>query len=385
MKRRMTTVALIFALMMIVLSVNAAAADDDQQPIPVTPTELVHPEQTAPKVPIEITDKDPVIWENYRGKIYELTLPEAGTLVVTISPYIESEGTEVVLNDSNTFFKTVSKGAESWNTGYHWYGGITDDTCNFQIDGGAGRKYYIAVMNDAAKFSFQASIQAAFYAAKGRTIELGKSYLFGGGRSEIGHYDFKFTAKKSGYINIDFFNSNDDDPTVSLLDQNKKRISGEYTDYLDGDTYFGVQKGKTYYLRLFPRGLPEYGPYRIWTQAHEVKEKSGASRKKAVLVKKNKTVKGYILPGKKTSDWYKIKVTKKKNVKFTVKNMFSDQCYFDIYNKKGKKLKTKQKVMTSDTDVLSKTRTVRLAKGTYYIKVYNKTKGDSGGYTLKWK
>ena len=64
----------------------------------------------------------------------------------------------------------------------------------------------------------------------------------------------------------------------------------------------------------------------------------------------------------------------------------SGQCYIDLYNKKGKKVKSlRQKTVDADGYIESKTKYGRLSKGTYYIKIYTKDKRESGAYTLKWK
>lgn len=382
MKKRIIAAVAALMLIMTAMPAAAAAADGDKQLIPVTPAELFDPEQTAPAVSVEITQDDPVVWNGYRGKIYEITLPEAGTLSVVLTPAKGTKGTEMILSASKDF----SKASGSWNTVYTWSDLDSLET-DFLESGSTGEKYYLAVVNDAGSFRSQLSFRAAFYAAKGRTIDLGKTYAFGGSH-DIKYHDFKFTAAKSGYVSVDFFSAGENDTTFSLLNQNKKRISGQYNRLYDVEypMYFGVQKGKTYYLQAYIRGLPSmYDPYSIRLDNHGIQEKSGAARKKAVSVKKNKTVKGYVLPGKKQSDWYKIKVTKTRTVKVFVRNKFSDECFFDIYDKRGKKRKIKQKLATTDGGVLSKTKYARFAKGTYYIKVYNKKKGDSGGYHLKWK
>lgn len=388
MKRRITAVTLALLLMMTVVPVTVAAAEGSGQPIPVEVPELIYQEQSASITPVEVTDQDPVVWENYRGKIYEFTLPQAGTLVVTLSPFSGSKGTEMIFDETKDFVKADNG---DWNTNRQWitrsWSGLEDGMSTFNRSGKAGDKYYLAVVNDANSFQSKKILQAAFYPAMDRTVELGKTYVFGSSYDKK-YQDFKFTAVKSGYVSVDYTPSIEVETTFSLLDQNKKRISNQYGRLADiGYPYpltFGVQKGKTYYLRILA-GETQDRPHRIRLTNSEVKEKSGVSRKKAVSVKRNKTVKGYILPGKKTGDWYKVKVTKTRKVKFFVRNRFSDQCYFDIYNKRGKKLKTTQKISKSDGGVRSKTKYTRLTKGTYYIKVYNKTKGDSGYYELKWK
>lgn len=387
MKRRIIAVTLALLLMMTVVPVTATAAGENGQPIPVEPDVLVFQGETAQKIPVEITDQDPVVWENYRGKIYEFTLPQSGTLILNLSPTEGTRGTETIFSESKDIYK--AKGA--WYPVY----GNSNNPCSWSPfdahtneiarSGKAGDKYYLVVTNGENSFKSQISLQAAFYPAANRTLELGKTYVFGGAPDKK-HKDFKFTATQSGYIAVDFFRSTEAEYTLSLLDQNKKRISGQYDRWVNQTMFFGVEKGKTYYFRInIGRFSQNNRPSVIQLTNHAVKEKSGASLKKAVSVKKNKTVQGYILPGKKGNDWYKIKVPKTKRVKFFVRNKFSDKCYFDIYSTRGKKLKTKKKIDKNRNIVHSKTKYVRLPKGTYYIKVYNKTKGDSGGYTLKWK
>ncbi len=382
MKKRLTAAAMALTLFLTIAPASAAAANEGEQLIPVTPTELYHKGQSAPTLSVEITDADPIVWNGYRGKIYQCTLPQAGSLMVTLAPVKGTKGTELVFSESPDF----SKASGFWDAACSWSDMVSTENV-FMESGEAGDNYYLAVVNDGDSFQSQTSLQAAFYPAKGRRIDLGKTYVFGGS-DDVAYHDFQFTAAKSGYVSVDCYSSGENDMTFSLLDQNKKRISGKYYRMYDVDypMYFGVEKGKTYYLRAKIGGLPCMDlPYSIRLNNHGVKERSGTTWKKAASVRENATVKGYVLPGKKSSDWYKVRIGKKRKVKFHLKNKFSEECCFSVYDKKGKKVKTKQTVAASDGGVVSKTRYATLARGTYRVKVYNKTKGDSGGYALKWK
>lgn len=121
-----------------------------------------------------------------------------------------------------------------------------------------------------------------------------------------------------------------------------KKIGGKRT--LLGDTsmrytpIYGVKAGTTYCIRI-QSSYNSNGGYAFKVTNNKIKEKSGKTKKKAVMIKK-KTKKGTITAGSKQADWYKFKLTKKKSVKITFKGRTNDKFKVTIY-KGGKKVGTR--------------------------------------------
>ena len=209
----------------------------------------------------------------------------------------------------------------------------------------------------------------------------------------------KYTAPKSGngYVKFtiecasDMGLDNYSDGTWCLFDRNKKQISTiDKFDTSQTASYFksiifGVQKGKTYYLRV-----DNYPGVKVTAKFTKVTEKSGASKKKAVNIKKGKTVKGTILAGSKTADWYKFKLTKDQYVKISYSAKTNRGIRFTVYNGSKSIGSVSQSYASEKTSsqyiVNARTnKKLKVKKGTtYYVKVERYDTNSSGYYTFKW-
>lgn len=151
---------------------------------------------------------------------------------------------------------------------------------------------------------------------------------------------------------------------------------------------FGVKKGTTYYLRL-----QSYNGVRLTCKFKTVKEKCGKKRnKKTPALKKNKTVKGIILPNDKNKDWYKITFKKPQYVRlyYNVKSDGKFKITFcSIIGSKMWGTKSNYTTKTRGVMLFSKNpitkKKAKLNAGTYYVKVEPADKYSSGYYSLKWK
>ena len=216
----------------------------------------------------------------------------------------------------------------------------------------------------------------------------------------------KFKAKNTGYITIkaacksDL--ANDTYGYITFCDKNKKALGQAdelyRTDYDDAKYYtttYGVKKGQTYYFQVYSRHGVTLTAY-----ANSQKKAAGTKKAKAKTIKKNKTVKGVIIAGDKTVDWYKIKLTKSQKVKinYTAKSNGDTDYYgikFTFCDSKGKAFtynaydrvnrvypKSGMEFCLKNTATGKKS---GLKTGTYYVKVERYNKKSSGYYTLKWK
>lgn len=132
---------------------------------------------------------------------------------------------------------------------------------------------------------------------------------------------------------------------------------------------YGVKKG-TYYIKL--SGNTNYAiaaEYTKWT------DKGGSSKKKAKSFKLGKTVKGVMAAGeaKSKADWFKVKVSKKKQLQISIKAQSDGPIYFKVYGpsyKKGYLVDYLEDDGGVYKTVTGGGKKLKVKPGTYYIKVY---------------
>lgn len=198
----------------------------------------------------------------------------------------------------------------------------------------------------------------------------------------------KIVVPQSGFLRIDGFTRQNSDKKplykVALYNSSKKAISSTSTlnEASNYSNYYGIKKG-TYYI-----GVTDYGLYNLKYTFTASTDKNNSSKKKASSLKKSKTAKGLFVAGESGSkaDWYKIKIPKKRKVKFSVKAYANGALNVQLI------AKTKNRIYYNKSHSFSSTATSKsfsktLPKGTYYIKVTKtgKSKTISGFYSLQWK
>lgn len=211
-----------------------------------------------------------------------------------------------------------------------------------------------------------------------RDIYNGKPIAVGQKSSGQVNY-FKFKAVNTGYLIAE--GSLDNKYYMTLLNSNKKALSSKSSS--DNQIAWAVKKGKTYYIKVEALySSYDAGGYVFSIENKKVAEKSGASKAKAVSIKKGKTVKGTIIAGEGKADWYKFTVTKTKKVKIDIKGDTNDQIKVVVYD-------GSRNMGSTTLSYYSGQRTLesigKLSKGTYHIKVYRGNNKSSGYYSLKWK
>lgn len=230
--------------------------------------------------------------------------------------------------------------------------------------------------------------------AADRTVSLANNtwYSQTEGPADMSYSDstyFKIQVKKTGYLKIQGNGYYSDGSVSSMyfkfLNSKKKVLNDSEgcSSYNGYTSHFAVKKG-TYYVAV--RGT---GAYRLRYSFSAVSEKSGSKQKKAVKIKKGKTIKGLVLYGESNTkcDWYKIVLTKKQKLTFTFGARATGYIRFQIvpaskkvrlYNASGYLRDETNTYQTKD----------KLPKGTYYVKILKGAsagKTDSGLYTIKWK
>lgn len=227
----------------------------------------------------------------------------------------------------------------------------------------------------------------------------------------------KFKPSKTGYVTVTLKNnstaaSGGAAGYLTFCNGNKSSL-GQNREYYDtvgeGSRYYtrtyGVKKGKTYFFKI-----ESVGGVKVSANVVSAKKGTNNTKSKAKSLGKNKTAKGLIIAGENKADWYKIKVTKRQQVKinYNVKTngaQYSSEivsCYnglkIALYQKNGKPFADGSNYYAlanienpKDVDgpyYLYNSYTYKksgIDPGTYYIKVERYNKTSSGYYTIKWK
>ncbi|WP_031200991.1 hypothetical protein [Eubacterium sp. 14-2] len=224
----------------------------------------------------------------------------------------------------------------------------------------------------------------------------------------------KFKSNVTGYVTIKISNNSSlvSGGAYGYITLNKSKTSAlgqtrEYFDTSKSSVYYtrtyGVKKGSTYYFKV-----ESVGGVKVKATVTSLNKGSNTSRGKAKTLKQNKTAKGVIIAGDKSVDWYKIKLTKKQQLKlsYSAKTNGLAVSNSSAYCTSGIKVtlcKSNGKPFISGSnnyDAMNlkypkDTTTYFLENqygarsginpGTYYVKVERYNKTSSGYYTLKWK
>lgn len=244
----------------------------------------------------------------------------------------------------------------------------------------AAGTYYLGAYSSISSYSsavaYAASTTAAYIKGNDRTLTNKKWSAVGLKDKQTNHLKFKATS--TGYVTV---YTKGFSGKITLRNSKKKSLSNAVSvSTYSPNVVFGVKKGTTYYLRTASNYNSD-GGFQIRYINSKITEKSGKKKSKAVTIKAKKTKKGNIIAGSSQADWYKFKLTKKKNIRITMKGATNNKMSIAIY-KGGKKLKTSSFYNTTKSLTIKGS---RLTKGTYYIKVYRGTKTSSGWYSLTWK
>ncbi|WP_294465708.1 hypothetical protein [uncultured Anaerofustis sp.] len=269
------------------------------------------------------------------------------------------------------------------------------DTNGFDVV--AGKTYYILVEPRSSTNKYTLSVRGYVYANNSRSLSVNKWILSSGAKgSGYSNVYYKIKPSKTGYINVSLkrYGYSSSTGYITLYDSKKKAISSKVyynskNSYYN-KAYFGVKAKNTYYIRINNcTGSSKYQyKYGVKYSNAKVKDYNISKKSKAKTIKRKKTVSTvFVASTKKTCDWYKIKVSKKRPTVITLntKGIKSGNIAVTVY--KGKKKIGTQKI-TPYTDkfkgkITYGTSYGKANKGTYYIKV-QQGKKCSGMYKIQY-
>lgn len=258
------------------------------------------------------------------------------------------------------------------------------------IDVKAGNTYCIVVESSRAA---SLVVVPYVYSYASRTLPAGKTMLSSGyvgtsGTNKVCTILYKIKPTKSGYIRVYLkeYGFSSSSGYVTLLNSKKKNISDKLyysSSSKTGYVSFGVKKGVTYYLRVANcfGSYTEQNVYGVMYKVYGAAVKSNTSKKKALNLKRKAKYTAVAMPanGKKTTSWYKFKVTKKRltKVRIDATNVKSGKTTITFYRGKKKFASdtiTKGAINTFTLTYSNKQNYVK--KGTYYIKIVRSTKAN---------
>ena len=232
----------------------------------------------------------------------------------------------------------------------------------------------------------RANVMAYAYNGDDRTLAAGKwSVAYTGDYNKTVYH--KIVMKSAGYIDLTangFYSNGTASSLSATITNSKKKVISNSIYLYSGNGYttrVAVGKG-TYYVAVKKGDI-----YQLCYKSKAIKEKSGKSKKKAVQLKKKKTVNGLMLMGESTKkvDWYKVKLTKKSKLKFQVKNYGEDTISVEVVPaSKNFKVYFNTSSISGNTGKTIQS-TKKWPKGTYYLKFTKSNKAYSSHYTVKLK
>ena len=219
------------------------------------------------------------------------------------------------------------------------------------------------------------------------------------GTTTAGYCDYEhgctYTFKAPGNGSITFSNvaleNTDGSMTAVLCNAKGKALteSSVFNQTQYNKISYAVKKGATYKLKVKALNVNDTQYYSLQLKYTAIAEKSGSSKKKAVLVKFGNKVSGTVCAedAKSKADWYMIKNTKKQELLLNYSgNITSGNIILDVYDAKGKKLDSYSVIANisdaSDDILHNGNKGTQMPAGTYYIRVTKSGKTASGSYSF---
>ena len=230
--------------------------------------------------------------------------------------------------------------------------------------------------------SVNVAVAAFGYAGSEVTLSSTPQLVFTG-NGDVTKYH-KLEVKSNGLVTLMGYSINNEtfaSLTANLCDKNKNPLTTIYLSSSNkyGD-YFTLKKG-TYYV-----AVRTSSPYQLQCNSVKGKDQSGASKKKAKVIKKGKTVKGMVTLQDKTSkvDWYSFTLPKSSKARINLKAYCTGSSRLKIEfipaNKNYHVYNNTASFSTGSYPIKTK----KIRKGKYYIKITKLSKDYSGSYSLKF-
>ena len=332
--------------------------------------------EAIPAMDIKIDDNDSVVRPQMRGKVFSFTPSSDGIVVFDMKCVLFKDQSVAEIDNSMDLTDPVQLVT------------LNDDEfkeAKLMLDAKTGTTYYFALYSKSPGSSF--SVKAALYPYGGKQLPVDKSCCVALGPNS-NSFEYTFTATKTGCVDISLAQTDLEGYSYSKITayvyRGGKKLSTnkKCSDFI---TYCGVEKGKTYTLRLYVdacknKRVPIIANINIGT----AKVSTGSTTKKAAHIL-NKGVKysGFLL-GRGDTRWYKLKLTKTQKVNIHCCS-YSNNKSQDITIYKGvRKLNLKNSSVDDGEIYYDHIYKSTLKKGTYYIRFKNGGEA-SGRYCISWK
>ena len=204
---------------------------------------------------------------------------------------------------------------------------------------------------------------------------------------------YTFKAAKNGYLSVFETSLVDNGGTVtSVLCNAKGKVLTEkafFDNLQNNQVTYAVKKGQTYKLKIKALDTNDTQYYQLSFKHAAIKEKSGASKKKAVKIKLGQKISGsvYAEESATKADWYKITNSKKQKLILSYSgSITSGSMVFDVFDAKGNKLDSYSVISNikekQEASLHNKKKGLTIPKGTYYLRVTKSRKTATGIYAF---
>lgn len=349
------------------------------------------------------TDFIKVGGKEYHGEVYSFIASDDGMLHVQMERISGVEASMTLTTVNPTLQDATEGDYETWTKSGHGIVGLLVKT---------NQRVWLAVYGTQETFTSSARISVSVLSGRVGSLPVypygtyGDSFDFAAKSKTTSSYVMPFVAYATGLLDVRFMYGYGF-CEMYLRDATKKVTTKAYkiiyldAEHLDGIHFeFGVVKGRKYELVVKYKPNPDpdpewdrnYDTYKagaIEATLKPLKYPTGSTKSKAETIKRKAERQVAITPSTGTR-WYKIKVTKKGKVSFTLDTATTGTTKFKVYNSKGKEvLKSTKKTGIGHNlkDFVNEARLQKngkLSAGTYYVKVYG-TKGNSGMYRLTYR
>lgn len=240
-----------------------------------------------------------------------------------------------------------------------------------------------------AEYTIKIKLYTYEFTKSGTSLSAGKWVT---GYQENKNLYYKIKIPYSGIINIQYGGVNQSD--ITLANAKKKDISGVYSVNKNGKFSISAKAG-SYYLKIKPTGS-----FKVRYITKKVNDYKNTTMNKAISLKKGRTYTDILTinSSENSKKWYKFTIPKTQKVKIIVQNLGGNKSYssdsveVNLGKKGGYVLGTcrinpGEKGSVHNVDdwslINDSNASIKLKKGTYYIRVNKSALKQSLYYTIK--
>lgn len=193
---------------------------------------------------------------------------------------------------------------------------------------------------------------------------------------------YRYTPKKDGYLTLSALSNFNG--KITLCNQKKQALIKSSPIYHASISHskvvYGIQKGKTYYIRLTVNAKTIHSGFsKLRFSYTTIKNKSGNSKKKATKIRLQQKYSATLALRKNCEDWYQFYLSSPATLSLDLKASSNQGIAFQVYGPDGKKQFSSAKILNGTEKTCSLYSDEVLAPGTYYLKV-SPAKQRSCGY-----